>query len=172
MNCGWRLLAPLLALSACSLLHDELPNDPPTVHLARMTCQSPDKASPDTLINGTDAVCRVQRGGEVRFEVRATDEDDDPVFYEWRAPAGGSFRDELAQETNSWFAPQTIADSTEQFVVQILITDRNCNAIAVPDLADRQRCTEDARVLVENFLVEVVQREPCVGSNSRRNRRV
>ena len=162
MNCGWRLLAPLLALSACSLLHDELPNDPPTVHLARMTCQSPDKASPDTLINSTDAVCRVQRGGEVRFEVRAADEDDDPVFYEWRAPAGGSFRDELAQETNSWFAPQTIADSTEQFIVQILITDRNCNAIAVPDLADRQRCTEDARVLVENFLVEVVQREPVL----------
>ena len=51
MNPGWRLLAPLLALGACSLLHDELPNDPPTVHLARMTCQSPGKASPDTLIN-------------------------------------------------------------------------------------------------------------------------
>ena len=162
MNLGWRLLASLLALGACSLLHDELPNDPPTVHLARMTCLSPNTASLDTLINSADAVCRVQRGAEVRFEIRAADEDDDPLFYQWRASAGGSFRDSLAQETNSWFAPQTIAGSSEQFVVQVLITDRNCNANAVPDLADRQRCAEDARVLVENFLVEVVQREPVL----------
>ena len=162
MNLGWRLLAPLLALGACSVLHDELPNDPPTVHLARMTCQSPGEASLDTLINSADAICRVSRGGEVRFEVRAADEDDDPVFYEWRAPSGGSFRNAQAQETNSWFAPQTIAGSSEQFVVQVLITDRNCNSLAVPDLADRQRCAEDARVLVENFLVEVVQREPIL----------
>ncbi len=160
MNRGWHLLAPLLAFGACSLLHDELPNDPPTVHLARMTCQSPDTASLDTLINSADAVCRVQRGGEIRFEIRAADEDDDPVFYEWRAPAGGSFRDSQAQETNSWFAPQTIAGSSEQFVVQVLITDRNC--ATVPDLADRQHCAEEARVLVENFLVEVVQREPLL----------
>ena len=162
MNLGWCLLAPLLALGACSLLHDELPNDPPTMHLARMTCQSLGKASLDTLINSADAVCRVQRGVEIRFEVRAADEDDDPLFYEWRAPSGGSLRDSQAQETNSWFAPQTIVGSSEQFVVQVLITDRNCNADAVPDLADRQRCTEDARVLVENFLVEVVQREPVL----------
>ena len=162
MNPSWCLTAPFLALGACSLLHDDLPNDPPTVHLARMTCQSPGAASLDTLINSADAVCRVQRGGEVRFEIRAADEDDDPVFYEWRAPAGGSFRDAQAQETNSWFAPQTIAGSSEQFVVQVLVTDRNCNAIAVPDIADRQRCTEDARVLIENFLVEVVQREPLL----------
>ena len=162
MNSGWHLLAPLLALGACSLLHDELPNDPPTVHLARMTCQSPDKAFIDTLINSADAVCRVQRGGEVRFEVRAADEDDDPVFYEWRAPSGGSFRDSQAQEANSWFAPQAIAGSSEQFVVQVLIKDRNCEAEAVPDLADRQRCAEDAQVLIENFLVEVVQREPML----------
>ena len=162
MNLGWRLLAPLLALGACSLLHDELPNDPPTVHLARMICQFPDKAFPDTLLNSADVACQVQRGGEVRFEIRAADEDDDPLFYQWRASAGGSFRDSLAQETNSWFAPQIIAGSSEQFVVQVLITDRNCNANAVPDLADRQRCAEDARVLVENFLVEVVQREPVL----------
>lgn len=159
MNPGWRLLAPLLALGACSVLHDELPNAPPTVHLARMTCQSPDTASLDTLINSAAAVCRVQRGGEVRFEVRTADEDDDPVFYEWRAPAGGSFRDPQAQETNSWFAPQSIG-STEQFTVQVLITDRDC--YAVPDLADRQHCAEEARVLIENFLVEVVQREPTL----------
>ena len=160
MNPGWCLLVPFLALGACSLLHDNLPNDPPTVHLARMTCQSPGAASLDTLINSADAVCRVQRGGEVRFEIRATDEDDDPVFYEWRAPAGGSFRDAQAQETNSWFAPQTIVGSSEQFVVQVLVIDRNCDV--VPDLADRQRCAEDARVLIENFLVEVVQREPLL----------
>ncbi len=42
------------------------------------------------------------------------------------------------------------------------MTDRNCNDNAVPDLADRQRCAEDARVLFENFLVEVVQREPVL----------
>ena len=157
---SWCLLAPFLALGACSLFHDELPNDPPTVHLARMICQSPGQTSLDTLINSADAVCRVQRGGEIRFEVRAADEDDDPLFYEWRASDGGSLRDSLAQETNSWFAPQTIAGPSEQFVVQALITDRNCRA--VPDLADRQHCAEDAQVLVENFLVEVVQREPVL----------
>ncbi len=159
MNLGWCLVAPLLALGACSLLHDDLPNDPPTVHLARMICQSPGTDSPDTLLNSADAVCRVQRGGEVRFEVRAADQDDDPVFYEWRAPSG-SFRDVQAQEINSWFAPQAIAGSSEQFAVQVLVIDRNCNV--VPDLADRQRCTADARVLIENFLVEVVQREPLL----------
>ena len=41
-----------------------------------------------------------------------------------------------------------------------------------PDLADRQRCAEDAGVLVENFLVEVVQRGTRIGSNSRRDQRV
>lgn len=160
MNLGWCRLAPLLAFGACSVLHDELPNDPPTVHLARMTCQPPGHTSSDTLINSAGAVCRVPRGGEIRFEIRAADEDDDPVFYEWKAPAGGRFRDSPAQETNSWFAPQTIDGSSEQFVVQVLITDRNCQV--VPDLADRQRCVADARVLVENFIVEVVQRAPVL----------
>lgn len=160
MNRNRHLLALLLALGACSLLHDDLPNDPPTVHLAQMTCQSPDQASLDTLVNSADAVCRVQRGGEIRFEVRAADEDDDPLFYAWNAPSGGSLRDPQGQETNAWFAPQTIAGPREPFVVQVLITDRNCEV--VPDLADRQRCAEDARVLVENFRVEVVQREPVL----------
>ncbi len=160
MNFGWCLVAPFLALGACSLLHDDLANDPPTVHLARMSCQAPGTALLDTLINSADAVCRVQRGGEVRFELRTADEDDDPVFYQWRAPAGGNFRDPQAQETNSWFAPQTIAGASEQFVVQVLVIDRNCDVI--PDLADRQRCAENARVLIENFLVEVVQRQPLL----------
>ena len=60
----------------------------------------------------------------------------------------------------------------EQFVVQVLITDRNCEANAVPDLADRQRCAEDAQVLIENFLVEVVQREPMLEVTDRRDQRV
>ena len=51
---------------------------------------------------------------------------------------------------------------SEQFVVQVLVIDRNCEADVVPDLADRQRCAEDARVLIENFLVEVVQRDPLL----------
>jgi len=124
-----------------------------------MICQSPGTASPDTLINSADTVCRVRRGGEVRFGVRAADEDDDPVFYEWQGPAGGRFRDPQAQETNSWAAPDTIAGSSEQFVVQVRVIDRNCGGV-IPDEADRQRCAEDARGLSENFLVEVVQREP------------
>ncbi len=45
---------------------------------------------PDTIVNGSDAFCQVRRGGEIRFLVRAADEDDDPLIY--RSEAGSTVR--------------------------------------------------------------------------------
>ena len=153
-------LALFAFLNACSLIHDELPNEPPTLQVSRTICQSPEMASPDTIINGSDANCRVRRGGEIRFEVRAADEDDDPLVYRWNAFGAGSFRDTLASGENSWFAPETILGGSEQFIIQVVITDRNCTTVLDPN--DRQACIENAQELTENFLVEVVQRLPVL----------
>ncbi|MEE3259277.1 MAG: hypothetical protein VX293_08700, partial [Candidatus Latescibacterota bacterium] len=98
----------LFSLNACSLVHDESPNDPPVLQISRIICQSPAKAFPDTITNGTGETCQVRRSGEVRFEVRGTDEDDDPLVYRWNAFGAGSFRDSVAIGENSWFAPETI----------------------------------------------------------------
>ena len=154
------LLAVFALFNACSLLHDELPNESPTLQISRSICQSPEMAFPDTIVNGSGGNCRVRRGGEVRFEVRATDEDDDPLVYHWEAFGAGSFRDSSAVGENSWFAPETIVGSSESFVIQIAISDRDCNSVPDPD--DRQACSDNAEEIIESFLVEVVQRRPIL----------
>lgn len=160
MTHGLRSVVFLFLLNACSLVHDDLPNDPPALQVSRTICQAPGMALPDTLINGSGQSCMVRRSGEIRFEVRASDEDDDPLVYHWTAFGAGSFRDTVAQGENSWFAPETILGDSEQFLIQVTIADRDCNA--VPDPNDRSRCEEDSQEIVENFLVEVVQRRPTM----------
>lgn len=150
----------LLFLNACSLVHDESPNDPPTLQVSRMICQAPEKAFADTIVNGVGAICQVRRGGEVRIEVRGADEDDDPLVYRWNAFGAGSFRDSVAKVENSWFAPETILSDSEQFIIQVTIADRDCGLVPDPD--DHQRCIEDSEEFVENFFVEVVQRRPVL----------
>lgn len=154
------LLVFLVFVSACSLIHDDLPNESPTLQVSRAICQSPEMTSPDTIISGSDQFCRVRRGGEIRLEVRAADEDDDPLVYRWNSYGAGGFRDSTAKVENSWFAPTTILGDSEQFLIQVVITDRDCTTVANPN--DRQRCDEDAQEIIENFLIEVVQRRPVL----------
>ena len=113
---------------------------------------------PDTIVNGSDAFCQVRRGGEIRFVVRAADEDDDPLIYRWNAFGAGSFRDSLARGENSWFAPESITDSSEEFIIQVVISDRDCSTISEPN--DRQACIDVAGKIMETFRVEVIQRLP------------
>ncbi|MBT7551491.1 MAG: hypothetical protein HN611_22725, partial [Gemmatimonadetes bacterium] len=151
-------LALVVFLSACSLLHDELPNESPTLQISQSICQSPAMTHPDTIVNGSDAFCQVRRGGEIRFVVRAADEDDDPLIYRWNAFGAGSFRDSLARGENSWFAPESITDSSEEFIIQVVISDRDCSTISEPN--DRQACIDVAGKIMETFRVEVIQRLP------------
>jgi hypothetical protein len=63
------VLLPLLAvwLAGCTLIHQDLPNEGPEIQ----------QSEADTLT--------VRRGGRVSLKVVAVDEDDDPLFYAWRA---------------------------------------------------------------------------------------
>ena len=151
-------LSLLVFLNACSLLHDELPNESPTLQISQSICQSPAMTHPDTIVNGSDAFCQVRRGGEIRFIVRAADEDDDPLVYRWNAFGAGSFRDSLAIGENSWFAPESITESSEQFIIQVVISDRDCSTISDPN--DHQACIDVAAAIMETFRVEVIQRRP------------
>ena len=158
-----RSLAPLtisLLLNACSLVHDDLPNESPTLQLSRVICQAPNAAVPDTLVNGSGEICQTRRGAEIRFEVRGADEDDDPLVYRWNAFGAGSFRDSVAVAENSWFAPESIVNNSEQFIIQVTIADRDCELVPEPD--DRQRCIDSSGEILENFFVEVVQRRPVL----------
>ena len=64
-----------LFFSACSLIHQEQPNGAPVLQAS------------------TADTTRVHRGGRVLLEVRASDEDDDPLYYQWNALGAGDFTD-------------------------------------------------------------------------------
>ena len=117
----------LLAAVSCSLLHQELPNDPPALQVS----------SADTT--------RVRRGGSVSLEVRASDEDDDPLLYSWNDSGAGSFSDTTSPAT-IWTAPGSIQGSSEFFLITATISDRQLE-------------TED---IVESFLIEVIQSPPSL----------
>ncbi len=117
----------LMAAASCSLLHQELPNEPPALQVS----------SVDTT--------RVRRGGSVSLEVRASDEDDDPLLYSWNDSGAGSFSDTTSPAT-IWTAPLSIQGSSEFFLVSATISDR-------------QHETED---ITESFLIEVIQSSPSL----------
>ena len=100
---------------------------------------------PPQLEVSTADTLRVARGGRVSFEVSASDEDDDPLGYSWSALGAGSFSDSVAKIT-AWRAPDLIDGDSEFFLITATITDHQ------PD-------TED---ILENFIVEVVQRLPVL----------
>jgi len=135
----------LLLFSACSLINQEPPNESPVLQFSQV----------DTL--------QINRGGEIRVEVRADDEDDDPLFYTWTSFGAGSFRDS-ARAVTTWFAPEKIRAPSEKFVLQVTIRDRWCGVVA--DLEDRARCEEETAQVVETFVVEVVQRPPIFTTSS------
>lgn len=117
----------LLAVVSCSLLHQELPNEPPALQVSEA----------DTT--------RVRRGGSVSLEVRASDQDDDPLLYSWRDSGAGSFSDTTSPAT-IWTAPLSIQGSSEFFLISATISDR-------------QPGTED---ITESFLIEVIQSPPLL----------
>ena len=149
-------LASLLLFSACSLVHKDLPNEPPVIELARFVCITTD-GQRDTVSVGE--TCQVSRGGEVQLNTFASDEDDDPLFYRWNSFGAGSFRDSLAAQT-SWFAPPNIESSSETFSIQASISDRDCDSVQLEE--DRQRCLSSASTQRISFTVTVVQRAPAL----------
>lgn len=131
LTSGCRLPASLglafWAAVSCSLLHQELPNDPPALQVS----------SADTT--------RVRRGGSVSLEVRASDQDDDPLLYSWNDSGVGSFSDTTSPAT-IWTAPLSIQGRSEFFLISATISDR-------------QPETDD---IIETFLIEVIQSSPLL----------
>ena len=143
----------LFFLNSCSLIHREQPNEAPILQ---------------TSITDTT---KVRRGGEVEFEVRASDEDDDPLFYSWNAFGAGLFSDISCVESSgqqcaeiTWIAPASIAttgeSTSESFLIEVTIRDRQCDI--VPDAEARQQCLEEAGETSQNFLIKVVQTPPTL----------
>ena len=153
-----RIVSPafFLLCSGCSLVHKELPNEPPVVELARFVCITTDSQRDTVSVGET---CQVSRGGEVELNTFASDEDNDPLFYKWSSLGAGSFRDPLAART-SWFAPSTIESNSETFFIQASISDRDCESVLLEE--DRQRCLSDASIQRVSFSVTVVQRAPVL----------
>ena len=100
---------------------------------------------PPRLEVSTADTLRVARGGRVSFQVSASDKDDDPLGYLWSAFGAGTFTDSASNITD-WRAPEKIQGNSETFLITVTITDHR------PD-------TED---IVENFLIEVIQRRPVL----------
>lgn len=123
------LLLPVLLsfLASCSLVNQDLPNQPPKLLLSQA----------DTT--------RVGRGGTITLKIRVTDEDDDPLSYNWTSFGEGSFRDSTSANT-AWIAPEEINGASEFFLLTLTISDHQ------PESED----------LTQTFLIEVVQRPPSV----------
>ena len=142
---AWARAAALALLlgtvGGCSLFHQELPNEAPDIQVSKA----------DTT--------RVKRGGSVRLEVLASDEDDDNLSYSWDSFGAGSFTD-AASRTTLWIAPESIQGDSEPFLLSVTVLDRQCDAI--PNAADRDRCQEEVGQVVQTFLIQVVQRVPVV----------
>ncbi|MFH1571319.1 MAG: SUMF1/EgtB/PvdO family nonheme iron enzyme [Gemmatimonadota bacterium] len=101
------IAAALLAMagSGCSLVSQELPNEPPVLQVS----------SADTT--------RVARGGIVNLQVRASDADDDPLKYTWSSYGAGAFTDTASAQTQ-WIAPARISGSSASYVLTVTISDQ------------------------------------------------
>ena len=174
------LLFLFLGLNTCSLVHQDIANEPPVLQVSHA----------DTT--------RVSRGpkGRVEVEVRATDEDDDPLYYRWRtfrvtaatATSIGSStfagREEIqnlvgqlqnaeeipdrfdapANPATIWTAPEVVEGPLEMYLLVVAISDRQCELVAA--LEDRLQCEEEAldQQIVQTFLIEVSQRTPTLAA--------
>ena len=129
-------------LNACSLIHQEQPNQGPKLQISAV----------DTT--------RVGRNAWVQLEVRASDEDDDPLFYTWNVFGEGVVTDTvctldpLAQITLGrsgpecaqiqWLTPSLLDGTNEIFPITVMISDLH----------------EESDNLAESFLIEVFQGIP------------
>lgn len=145
------LLLFALLLNACTLVNQELPNESPTLESSKI----------DTL--------QTRRGGSVRLEILAADEDDDPLFFTWLSirlgstvadtAGNGTFLTPDASST-TWVAPEQIEGESEEFLITVTVRDRFCAIIE--DREERSNCENESFELVESFTVEVVQRSPSL----------
>ena len=137
------LLLAIAGLNACSLIHQEQPNDTPKLQISAV----------DTT--------RIGRNARVQFEVRASDEDDDPLFYTWNVYGEGVVTDTvctldpLAQvdlgrsgpecARIQWFTPTFIDGHNELFPITVTISDLHT----------------ESNDIVESFVIEVFQGSRC-----------
>jgi hypothetical protein len=141
----------ILLLNACSLVNQELPNESPT------------------LESSTINTNQVRRGGSVRLEILAADEDDDPLSFTWQSisldatvvdtAGNGTFLTPNASST-TWVAPEQIGGESAEFLITVIVRDRFCGIIE--DREERSNCEEESFELVESFTVEVTQRQPSL----------
>ena len=141
----------VLLLNACTLVNQELPNESPT------------------LESSTISTNQIRRGGSVRLEILAADEDDDPLFFTWLSirlssavadtAGNGTFLTPDASST-TWVAPNQIEGESEDFLITVTVRDRVCAIIE--DHEERSNCEQESFELVESFNVEVVQRPPVL----------
>jgi hypothetical protein len=138
------LLLAIAGLNACSLIHQEQPNETPKLQISTV----------DTT--------RIGRNARVQFEVRGSDEDDDPLFYTWNVFGEGVLTDTvctldpLAQidlgrsgpecARIEWFTPSIIDGGNELFPITVTISDLHT----------------ESKDLVESFVIEVFQGIPML----------
>jgi len=142
-------LSLLSILAACGLVHREKPNEAPR------------------LRSLTATPTEVARGGRVKLTVLASDEDDDPLFYRWKALGTGAFSDttcvgrsRLRCDDITWFAPPSIVGSSQRFLISVIIRDRQCEIVLAEE--ERMRCEENVGEAEESVSIEVVQTPPTV----------
>ncbi len=138
---GIVVLTLLMTLGACSLFHQDLPNEAPILSSTQA----------DTL--------RVKRDGSVTLNVLASDEDDDVLDYVWEA-TGGTL--EPSGSRAEWIAPGHIEGTSQIFTVRVTVFDRQCDLIAEPQ--DRHNCETTALASTDSFRIEVVQNPPTLSS--------
>ena len=138
------LLLAIAGLNACSLIHQEQPNDTPKLQISAV----------DTT--------RIGRNARVQFEVRASDEDDDPLFYTWNVFGEGVVSDTVCTldplsqidlgrsgpecARIEWFTPSILEGGNELFPITVTISDLHT----------------ESNDLVESFVIEVFQGIPML----------
>ena len=108
------LLALALGAAGCSIINQELPNEPPEVQVSQI----------DTN--------RVSRGGVVNLQVQASDEDDDPLRFRWNSYGAGTLTDSTSA-TTQWIAPLQTSGLSTTYVITVTISDQQ------PDTEDVQQ---------------------------------
>ncbi len=138
------LLLAIAGLNACSLIHQEQPNETPKLQISAV----------DTT--------RIGRNARVQFEVRASDEDDDPLFYTWNVFGEGIVTDTVCTldplsqidlgrsgpecARIQWFTPSMVAGGNELFPITVTISDLHT----------------ESNNIVESFVIEVFQGIPML----------
>ena len=113
-------------MGACSLVHQDLPNESPVLEAVKI----------DTT--------QVGRGGQVRLEARASDEDDDRLSYNWHTPLSGGTFDPPTSARTTWTAPLSFALLPPSQLTSASVGGQTCQAVVFPlFLTIRDRACEE-----------------------------